>query len=101
LLVNTDNLESAIPFALEQELDFLLLDSSNGLPGLRGELSGAPDIAIMRRAISQLRALNREEEIDLIYFGGLRTGTDGAKMALRLCRWVLIFRVANPSTMLT
>jgi hypothetical protein len=80
LLVNSANLETAIPFALEQALDFLLLDSSNGLPGLRGELSGAPDIAIMKRAISQLRALNREEEIDLIYFGGLRTGTDGAKM---------------------
>ncbi|MFA9421538.1 MAG: FAD-dependent oxidoreductase, partial [Gammaproteobacteria bacterium] len=80
LLVNNANLQAAIPFALEQELDFLLLDSSNGLPGLNGELSGAPDLAILNHAVSQLRALNREEEIDLIYFGGLRTGTDGAKM---------------------
>jgi NADPH-dependent glutamate synthase beta subunit-like oxidoreductase len=80
LLVNSANLQAAIPFALEQELDFLLLDSSNGLPGLSGELSGAPDLAILSHAVSQLRALNREEEIDLIYFGGLRTGTDGAKM---------------------
>lgn len=80
LLVNSANLEQAIPFALEQELDFLLLDSSNGLPGLGGELSGAPDISVLKRAVSQLRGLNREEEIDLIYFGGLRTGTDGAKM---------------------
>jgi glutamate synthase domain-containing protein 2 len=80
LLVNNANLQAAIPFALEQELDFLLLDSSNGLPDLNGELSGAPDLAILNHAVSQLRALNREEEIDLIYFGGLRTGTDGAKM---------------------
>jgi len=80
LLVNSANLEAAIPFALEQELDFLLLDSSNGLPGLGEGLSGAPDIAILNNAVSQLRELNREEEIDLIYFGGLRTGTDGAKM---------------------
>ena len=80
LLVNADNLKQAIPFALEQELDFLLLDSSNGLPGLRGELSGAPDLSLLNHAVSQLRQLNREEEIDLVYFGGLRTGTDGAKM---------------------
>ena len=80
LLVSRANLQAAIPFALEQELDFLLLDSSNGLPGLSGELSGAPDLAILHHAVFQLRALNREEEIDLIYFGGLRTGTDGAKM---------------------
>jgi hypothetical protein len=80
LLVNSANLEAAIPFALEQELDFLLLDSSDSLPGLGGELSGAPDLAILTHAVTQLRALNREEEIDLIYFGGLRTGTDGAKM---------------------
>jgi NADPH-dependent glutamate synthase beta subunit-like oxidoreductase len=80
LLVNNVNLERVIPFALEQELDFLLLDASDRLPGLSGELSGAPDLSILNRAVSQLRGLNREEEIDLIYFGGLRTGTDGAKM---------------------
>ena len=79
LLVNRTNLERAIPFALEQGLDFLLLDPSSSLPGLVGELSGAPDIAILNRAVKQLRQLNREEEVDLIYFGGLRTGTDSAK----------------------
>ena len=34
----------------------------------------------MNHAVKQLRALNREEEIDLVYFGGLRTGTDSAKI---------------------
>ena len=80
LVVNNMNIEKAIDFALDQELDFLLLDSTNGLPGLSAELSGAPDLSIMKNAIAKLRELNREEEIDLIYFGGLRTGTDGAKM---------------------
>ena len=80
LLVNKANLDQSIPFALEQKLDFLLLDSSDGLPGLGGELAGAPDISILSQAVSQLRALNSEEEVDLIYFGGLRTGTDGAKI---------------------
>jgi hypothetical protein len=80
LIVNAGNLEKAIDFALQQELDFLLLDSGNGLPGLSGELSGAPDLEILTRAVVHLRSLNREEEIDLVYFGGLRTGTDSAKI---------------------
>ena len=80
LLVNSDNLEQSVPFALEQAVDFLLLDSSAALPSISGELAGAPDIGILSRAVKQLRELNREEEVDLVYFGGLRTGTDGAKM---------------------
>ena len=80
LIVDNHNLVQAIPFALEQELDFLLLDSGDGLPGIGAELSGAPDIAILSHAVQQLRALNREEDIDLVYFGGLRTGTDSAKI---------------------
>jgi len=80
LLVNSNNLIESIEFGLEKELDFLILDASNGLPGLSAELTGAPDIAILKKAVNKLRELDREEEIDLIYFGGLRTGTDGAKM---------------------
>lgn len=80
LLVNSDNLEASIEFGLEHSLDFLILDSTNGLPGLSAELSGAPDLRIAKRAVNKLRQMNREEDIDLIYFGGLRTGTDGAKM---------------------
>jgi len=80
LLVDNDNLEQALPFALERGLDFLLLDPGAGLPGISAELSGAPDISILNRAVAQLRRLNREEDIDLLYFGGLRTGTDSAKV---------------------
>jgi len=80
LLVNSGNVVAAIDFALAQNLDFLLLDPSGGLPGLAGELSGAPDISILHRAVTHLRALDREEEVDLVYFGGLRTGTDAAKI---------------------
>jgi len=80
LLVNSGNVVAAIDFALAQNLDFLLLDPTNGLPGLAGELAGAPDISILHRAVTHLRALDREEEVDLVYFGGLRTGTDAAKI---------------------
>jgi hypothetical protein len=80
LLVNSHNVVAAIDFALAQHLDFLLLDSCGGFPGLGGELSGAPDISIVHRAVTRLRELDREEEVDLVYFGGLRTGTDAAKV---------------------
>ncbi|MGD2172490.1 MAG: FAD-dependent oxidoreductase [Gammaproteobacteria bacterium] len=80
LVVNHQNLSQAIPFALEQELDFLVLDAGDGLPEIGAELGGAPDLSILNHAVGQLRAMNREEDIDLVYFGGLRTGTDSAKM---------------------
>ncbi|MDP7642912.1 MAG: alpha-hydroxy-acid oxidizing protein, partial [Alphaproteobacteria bacterium] len=46
----------------------------------QAELAGAPDLTILRDAVKILRRLDREEEIDLIYFGGVRSGTDTAKV---------------------
>jgi hypothetical protein len=80
LVVNAANVQAAVDFGLAHHLDFLLLDPTNDLPGLAGELAGAPDISIVHRAVAHLRELDREEEIDLVYFGGLRTGTDAAKI---------------------
>ena len=80
LLVNSTNVSAAVDFALAQNLDFLLLDPTASLPGLEGELAGAPDISIVHHAVTRLRELDREEEVDLVYFGGLRTGTDAAKI---------------------
>jgi glutamate synthase domain-containing protein 2 len=34
----------------------------------------------MRDSIQLLRKLNREEDVGLLYFGGVRSGTDGAKL---------------------
>lgn len=90
LIVNSGNVEQAVDFGLEEGLDFLILDATNGLPGLSAELAGAPDISIVNRAVTRLRQLDREEEIDLIYFGGLRTGTDGAKMMALGAKAVII-----------
>ena len=80
LVVDSRNLSQALPFALLQELDMLVLDAADGLPGIGAELTGAPDLSILNHAVNQLRGMNREEDIDLVYFGGLRTGTDSAKM---------------------
>ncbi len=73
-------LHDAIPFALENGFDLLLLDATGGLGSPWAELRGAPDIAILRDAIRRLRQLGREEDIDILYFGGVRSGTDAAKL---------------------
>jgi len=75
-----DMLEEAMPFALENGFDMLLLDGSRGLGAPWAELAGEPDLTILRDAITILRRLRREEEIDLVYFGGVRSGTDTAKL---------------------
>jgi glutamate synthase domain-containing protein 2 len=72
-------LEKAIPWALEQKFDLLLLDGSAGIDKPWTELQGEPDLTVMRDAIHILRKINREEDIALLYFGGLRSGTDVAK----------------------
>ena len=84
-----EDLEQAIPQALEAGHDVMLLDGSGGLAKTEGgawpELTGNPDLRMIRDAIAILRRLGREEEIDLIYFGGLRSGTDAAKVIAMGC----------------
>ena len=48
------------------------------------ELNGLPRIDILTEAISGLREIKREEEIDILYFGCVRGGSDMAKV-LALC----------------
>ena len=78
-------LEKAINHALAEDFDAVLLDGSGHLGTAWPELAGAPDLTILRDAIRILRRLNREEEIDLIYFGGARSGTDAAKIIALGC----------------
>lgn len=73
-------LESAIELGLEQNYDMLLLDGSGAILEPWSELHGAPDFSLLRDTIAILRKLDREEEIDLVWFGGVRSGTDAAKL---------------------
>ena len=57
-----------------------MLEGSPPVGGTWPELAGAPDLSVMRDAIQILRRLNREEDIELLYFGGVRSGTDSAKL---------------------
>jgi hypothetical protein len=73
-------LSVAIPFALERGLDVLVLEGSPRLASSWPELAGPPDLTAVRDTIRVLRELNREEDIALLWFGGVRTGTDAAKL---------------------
>jgi NADPH-dependent glutamate synthase beta subunit-like oxidoreductase len=73
-------LRPAIETGLERNYDMLLLDGTGAVLEPWPELSGAPDFSILRDAIAILRELDREEEIDLVWFGGVRSGTDAAKL---------------------
>ncbi len=94
LSVKTSALKEAIPWALEHDWDLLLLDGTSGIEKPWVELEGFPDLTVMRDAIHILRNdLDREEDIALLYFGGLRSGTDVAKVLAINCN-AGIFNVA-------
>jgi glutamate synthase (NADPH/NADH) large chain len=79
MCVGARSLAQAIPFALEHHMDLLVLDCTAGITQPWVELQAAPDLTVLRDAISMLRQLGKEEEIALLNFGGIRSGTDVAK----------------------
>jgi hypothetical protein len=94
LSVAAEALEEAIPWALDNNLDLLLLDGTKGIENPWAELEGYPDLTVMRDAIRILRhKLVREEDIALLYFGGMRSGTDVAKVLAINCN-AAVFNVA-------
>ncbi|MEZ5101685.1 MAG: FAD-dependent oxidoreductase [Thermoleophilia bacterium] len=90
LTATAAQLPEAIPFALEHGLDAVLLDASAGIAGAWPELAGPPDLTLLRDAIALLRSLNREEDVALLWFGGVRSGTDAAKLIALGANGVLV-----------
>jgi NADPH-dependent glutamate synthase beta subunit-like oxidoreductase len=80
LAASAPELPSAIPAALEQGYDLLLLDGSPRIVDEWPELAGPPELSVVRDAVQIMRAANREEDLTLVYFGGARSGTDAAKL---------------------
>ncbi|MCR6629852.1 MAG: FAD-dependent oxidoreductase [Magnetospirillum sp.] len=77
------NLDAAIALAVGEKADLLVLDGSAALPADWADLAGAPDLSLITVAVRKLRALKAEEAMAVLWFGGLRSGTDLAKaMAL-------------------
>ena len=77
---SSENLEQVISCSLENQHDILLLDGTGSLNSNWSELVAAPNFSILRDSIRILRKMKKEEMIELIYFGGVRSGTDAAKL---------------------
>jgi NADPH-dependent glutamate synthase beta subunit-like oxidoreductase len=84
------DLVRAIPFALEHRMDLLVLCAMQPIIRPWAELHGQPDFSVLRDAVRLLRQMNREEDIDLLYFGGIRSGTDVAKVVALGCKAVVV-----------
>lgn len=79
VVFTSNGLEASIVKALDAELDVALLDGTSGILSSWSELSVGCDLALLRDTIAIMRGMNREEDLDILYFGGLRSGTDVAK----------------------
>ena len=90
LAIGPDDLQRAIPFALEHKLDLLVLSGSGRVDEPWVELAGHPDLSVMRDAVRIMRGMNREEDLDLLYFGGIRSGTDVAKVVSLGCKVAVV-----------
>jgi glutamate synthase (NADPH/NADH) large chain len=90
LVAGSADLAQAIPFALEQGMDLLLLSAMQPITRPWAELHGQPDFTVLRDAVRLMRQMNREEDIDLLYFGGIRSGTDVAKVVALGCKAVVV-----------
>lgn len=83
VVVTTATLEAAITLAVAERADLLLLDGSGALPADWADLAGAPDLSLITATVTKLRALKAEEAMPVLWFSGLRSGSDLAKaMAL-------------------
>ena len=71
---------AGVPLALEKGCDFLLLDATADLRGSWPEVEAGFQLEVLRDAIDLLREMKQEEQIDVFFYGGVRSGTDAAKV---------------------
>ncbi len=79
-VARSGDLEATLKAALAAELDLVVLDGTGRLGTDGAELQAPLDLAILRDAVALMRSWNREEDVELVFFGGVRSGTDVAKL---------------------
>lgn len=80
VVLSDSTLESGIERALADGFDLIVLDGSEGLGQDRAEFGPGPRLDMLKRAVHHLRAMNREEDIVLLWYGYVRSGGDLAKL---------------------
>ena len=79
-IVTAETVATALPALVAAKVDLVVLDGSGHLGAAWGDLVGAPDLSLLPKAVATLRALRAEETFPLVWYGGLRSGTDLAKV---------------------
>ena len=79
-LVDVGDIDDAVDFALSQEYDFLMLDSTGNFGAWREELKAQPRFDLLSETVVALRQRKKEEVLALIFAGGVRSGTDAARL---------------------
>ncbi|GEO81278.1 FAD-dependent oxidoreductase [Pararhodospirillum oryzae] len=70
---------AVLALAIEARPDLLLVDGCGTLPADWADRAQAPDLGLLPRVIDTLRAHRAEEAFPIVWFGGLRSGSDLAK----------------------
>ena len=73
-------METAVEFALLAEYDFLLLDSTGNHGAWHEELVTQPSFELLAETVMALRNRKKEEVLTLVFSGGVRSGTDAARL---------------------
>jgi len=75
-----EEIDAAVDFALEAEYDFLMLDGTGNHGGWQEELTCQPRFDLLSTTVMALRERKKEEAVALIFSGGVRSGTDAARL---------------------
>ncbi len=83
LVATTATVDRVVPFAIGNGADLLMLDGTGHAGADWAELGEVPSLSLLRRTVELMRARNAEEAMPVLWYGGLRSGSDLAKaMAL-------------------
>jgi hypothetical protein len=75
-----EEIDAAVDFALAAQYDFLLLDGTGNHGGWQEELTCQPRFDLLSATVTALRERKKEEAVALIFSGGVRSGTDAARL---------------------
>jgi hypothetical protein len=73
-------IDAAVDLALAEELDLLVLDGAGGLGSTAAELNNRPRFELLKMTVNAFRQRRKEEAVTLVYAGGVRSGTDTARL---------------------